>query len=234
MRRLCVLLVSVLSVICSLNPISFADENKDALKETITAKYGLTKVGWDSVRITDVGPVYVIKADGINADKASDATMIMNDVVNNKVQQPKGMMASMFSKQTTKQFKPGDRVYLRKIDIKNDGIVLWLITVDTFDITDKGSTKQMRYKAVVHFPLTPDVMEAKNMSAIQSVVDPIVQLESEAKAPNTKTIELGQTLEQVEAILGRPEKIVKLGAKTTYVYKDMKVVFTDGAVSDVQ
>ncbi len=93
--------------------------------------------------------------------------------------------------------------------------------------------KQMRYKAVVHFPLTPDIMEAKNMPAIQSNIDPILQLESEAKTVNTKTIELGQTPEQVEAILGRPEKIVKLGSKTTYVYKDIQVTFSDGAVSDV-
>jgi hypothetical protein len=47
-------------------------------------------------------------------------------------------------------------------------------------------------------------------------------------------IELGQTLEQVQAILGRPDKVVDLGAKKIYLYKDLKITFVDGLVSDVQ
>ena len=36
------------------------------------------------------------------------------------------------------------------------------------------------------------------------------------------------------ASLGQPEKIVNLGAKQIYVYKDLKVTFVKGKVSDVQ
>ena len=45
---------------------------------------------------------------------------------------------------------------------------------------------------------------------------------------------LGQTPEQVEAILGKPEKIVDLGQKKVYVHKDMRIVFVDSKVADVQ
>ena len=45
---------------------------------------------------------------------------------------------------------------------------------------------------------------------------------------------LGQTIEEVVSILSQPEKVVDLGAKKIYVYKDMKITFTDGRVSDVQ
>jgi hypothetical protein len=48
------------------------------------------------------------------------------------------------------------------------------------------------------------------------------------------TVELGQTPDQVKAALGAPDKVIKLGAKEVYVYKDIKVVFVDGKVSDVQ
>jgi hypothetical protein len=34
--------------------------------------------------------------------------------------------------------------------------------------------------------------------------------------------------------IGKPEKIVDLGAKQIYVYKDLKVTFVSGKVSDVQ
>jgi hypothetical protein len=49
-----------------------------------------------------------------------------------------------------------------------------------------------------------------------------------------KTIAVGQTPEQVTAAMGQPEKIVKLAKKEIYYYKDLKVIFTAGKVSDVQ
>ena len=53
-------------------------------------------------------------------------------------------------------------------------------------------------------------------------------------APPPKTISIGQTPDEVIAALGQPEKIVKLAKKETYYYKDLKVIFTAGKVSDVQ
>ncbi len=49
-----------------------------------------------------------------------------------------------------------------------------------------------------------------------------------------QTIEKGQTPDQVVAALGQPDKIVNLGAKQLYIYKDLKVTFLNGKVSDVQ
>jgi hypothetical protein len=34
--------------------------------------------------------------------------------------------------------------------------------------------------------------------------------------------------------MGKPDKIVNLGVKQIYVYKDLKVTFINGKVSDVQ
>jgi hypothetical protein len=52
--------------------------------------------------------------------------------------------------------------------------------------------------------------------------------------PEPQQIEKGQTPDQVKAALGTPDKIVTLGAKQIYVYKDLKVTFLNGKVSDVQ
>ncbi len=49
-----------------------------------------------------------------------------------------------------------------------------------------------------------------------------------------QTIEKGQTTDQVQASLGKPDKIVNLGTKQIWVYKDLKVTFINGKVSDVQ
>jgi hypothetical protein len=56
-----------------------------------------------------------------------------------------------------------------------------------------------------------------------------------AAAPaSTQTISMGQTIPQVVAIIGQPKQIIDLGSKKTYRYPDMKVIFIDGKVSDVQ
>jgi hypothetical protein len=52
--------------------------------------------------------------------------------------------------------------------------------------------------------------------------------------PEPQTIQLGQTIDQVQTALGKPEKVVNLGPKMIYVYKDLKVTFVNSKVSDVQ
>jgi hypothetical protein len=49
-----------------------------------------------------------------------------------------------------------------------------------------------------------------------------------------KTVSVGQTPDQVVEALGQPEKKVKLNTKTIFYYKDMKVIFVNGKVTDVQ
>lgn len=53
-----------------------------------------------------------------------------------------------------------------------------------------------------------------------------------AAAP--KTISAGQTEDQVVAILGKPDKVAKIGTKEIYYYKDLKVTFVNSKVTDVQ
>jgi hypothetical protein len=53
-----------------------------------------------------------------------------------------------------------------------------------------------------------------------------------AQAP--AEITLGQTMDQVQASFGQPDKIVNMGPKQIYVYKDLKVTFINGKVVNVQ
>jgi hypothetical protein len=48
------------------------------------------------------------------------------------------------------------------------------------------------------------------------------------------SVDKGMSPDQVQAALGKPDKIVNLGTKQIYVYKDLKVTFLNGKVSDVQ
>jgi serpin B len=55
-----------------------------------------------------------------------------------------------------------------------------------------------------------------------------------APAGPSKTIAIGQTIDEVTAILGQPKSIVNFGTKKIYVYPDLRVTFNGGKVSDVQ
>jgi hypothetical protein len=57
---------------------------------------------------------------------------------------------------------------------------------------------------------------------------------AQAAPAEPTSIEKGMTPDQVEAAMGQPDKKVNLGSKQIYVYKDLKVTFLNGKVSDVQ
>jgi len=58
------------------------------------------------------------------------------------------------------------------------------------------------------------------------------QQQGQQQAP--ETIQMGMTTDQVQGALGQPSKVVNLGPKQIYVYKDLKVTFFNGRVVDVQ
>jgi hypothetical protein len=48
------------------------------------------------------------------------------------------------------------------------------------------------------------------------------------------TIGVGDSIDSVTAKMGAPAKVIDLGAKKIYTYPDMKIIFMNGKVSDVQ
>jgi len=205
-----------------------------AIKDALEAKYQLTKTGIDRVRVTQPGTVFIVQKDGISGDLASDMTFLNNKVSDGQIAQAGGFMAAMQGKTTSRDLKTGDKVYLFRIDVKDDQVQFFVITCDTYEVAIHGSTKQTRYKAQLSFLLGKDFLATADAAAVEKAVEAIITPESEVKAASTKSVDLGQTPTQVEAALGKPDKIVHLGSKMIYVYKDMKVVFMDEKVSDVQ
>jgi hypothetical protein len=99
--------------------------------------------------------------------------------------------------------------------------------------------------AAVDAPFAADVRPDANVAAElnqaaqeadrgeQDVVSQSAQPDT-GNAAGPVTISLGQSMADVESISGKPDKVIDLGAKKIYVYKDLKITFTDGRVSDVQ
>ena len=81
--------------------------------------------------------------------------------------------------------------------------------------------------------------ELKDADLAEQDVVSQAQLEPGAAPPITaaapaKTISKGQTDDEVRSILGPPETVVDLGRKKIYQYKNLKVSFKDGKVSNVE
>jgi len=52
--------------------------------------------------------------------------------------------------------------------------------------------------------------------------------------PEIATIKIGMTCDEVQKLLGKPQSIVDLGAKLIYVYPNLRVLFMNGKLTDVQ
>ncbi len=63
---------------------------------------------------------------------------------------------------------------------------------------------------------------------------PLVPAPPPPAAAGPRTVSTGDTKEQVVAAYGQPERIGRAGGKEIYFYKDSKVIFIDGKVSDIQ
>ena len=74
-------------------------------------------------------------------------------------------------------------------------------------------------------------------ASTQAESDALNQAQQAAPADSgapTVSISLGMSIDDVVAALGKPQQIADLGSKKTYFYSNMKVIFTDGKVTDVQ
>ena len=68
-------------------------------------------------------------------------------------------------------------------------------------------------------------LSSQNVATTQTIV---------AKSVSPKSIALGNTLNEVQSVMGNPIKIINLGTKVIHIYDDMKIIYDDGKVSDVK
>jgi hypothetical protein len=84
----------------------------------------------------------------------------------------------------------------------------------------------------------PDANVASELTTVSQEADraeqQAVQAGDAGSATTAPTLSLDMSIDDVKAIQGEPQKIVDLGSKKIYVYKDLKITFTDGRVSDIQ
>jgi hypothetical protein len=161
--------------------------------------------------------------------------------------------------QTTKLFQTGDKVYPTKVDVNldKDTVSFSIVACDTCNKTDPPSAD----KAQVVFQFPKGTLGNTSAGDVEDTIGQLLSISDDTQQQDQggqqggqdqgqgqgqgpaqgqqqqaepQTIQMGMTIDQVQGSLGTPQKIVNLGAKQIYVYKDLKVTFLNGRVVDVQ
>lgn len=226
-----------LALIASFPSIGFAKKQwQKELESKVEGMYELTKTNkMDYHNVIAPGTVFVLQVEGITAHPQDALNVIPNEVCDGKVTQQKGFMSSLWKADqgNVRQFEPGDHFYLHRVQAKDKGIYFWLISANTREVLERGTTKAVRESALILFKFSDD-LKGLDVGTIKSQVEKALIPEDQIEPEGPKTIALGQSRDEVEAILGQPVTVLDLGQKVIYKYDDLKVTFIDGMVSNLE
>ena len=239
--------------------ISAAQNSGPSMLEQLKAQYKLVKTGMDAngLTIIDQGTVLEIKRGGLLGVPPASGVVCAAKFENGDLKAPNGFCAAMV-KQQSRYLQVGARVYPTKIDVnfEKDKVSIGLMECDACNNVQQPSF----YKSEVVFQFPKGALKNTGVPQVEDAIAKVLEISGDDGGGDSgqgngnsngnrqdqesggaqqdqappKSIELGQTRDQVVNELGQPEKIVNLGAKQIYVYKDLKVTFVNGKVTDVQ
>ncbi|HKN73980.1 MAG TPA: hypothetical protein VJW94_02290 [Candidatus Acidoferrum sp.] len=234
-----------------------AQDASPGLADQLKSQYKIAKVGMDSTgwSVTEPGTVLVIQKGGILGVPPANLAIATATFKDGELHGPNGVTVAMVAK-VSRQLTIGEKVYIFKMDLnaKSDKISLFIIECDACN----NAQQPAAYKALLVFQFPKGYLDKADASQVQDVISQVLapdsssgsndqqqapqqQQPAQSQQPATSqpdsaptTVQIGQSIDQVKAVLGTPEKVFDVGKKQIFVYKDVKITFVDGKVSDVQ
>ncbi|SNS26609.1 hypothetical protein SAMN05421770_101257 [Granulicella rosea] len=227
------------------------------LDQAIVQRYPLTKATADRSDIVTAGTVMTLKKDGLLtfSKDHGKSQIVVKDGRFTASGMTKMAGFSFAGHSTTnavqRTFVAGEKLFLIDEQTLPDGVQLTLMS---------DAIQDVRYIAYVKFPFpkgsppAPDVIltqidqvmaadgapapaaaaaPAPPPAAPMAAIPPPPPPPDQPAAP-PPTLEKGQTKDQVIAGFGQPVRVVKLGTKEIDYYKDMKITYVGGKVSNVE
>lgn len=230
-----------------------------SLHEQLSAQYQMAKVSADSsgYGVVNPGTLLAIQQKGVLAVPWKALALCPAKYQDNNFHPSVGFCAGML-KNVSRYFQVGDKVYPVKLDVNLDKakISFTVVSCDSCNGIDPPTSM----KAEVVFQFAKGYLEKAGVGDIEDLIGKVFLISNDDQQgsgdqgqqqqqgggpppqqqapqqpqPEPQTVQLGMTTDQVQGVLGRPDKIFNLGAKQIYVYKDVKVTFQNGKVADVQ
>ncbi len=230
-----------------------------AVKAAIEAKYHVTQATADYSDIVTAGDVITLLKSGlvmydVTSSNSRTGVVSYHDGKLNAGGMTRMMLASSNPNSPVKvrQFVSGEKCWLVAVAIRNDGAYLTFLSDPINDVRYMGSIKfpvdkkqpmpapdAMLSLVAEVIALAPQQQQDAQPAPQPAPAAPLAPIAPPPPPPDQPpapppTISLGQTRDQVLASFGQPVRIVQLGTKEIDFYKDMKVTYVNGKVTDVQ
>jgi hypothetical protein len=230
------------------------------LQDQLSAQYKTVKIGPDGEIAGDPGTLLAVQKGGLIAVPWRAVALCPAKFQDNVLHLSTGFCAGMMQN-VSGYFRRGAKVYPLKIDVNvgKEKISLQVVGCKVCNHSDQPFPS----KAEVVFEFAKGYLEKASASEVEDLIGQVFTITSnddqQAAGGDTQpaadqqpvpqpaqdsqpaqpqqepaTVQLGMTTDQVESALGKPDKKFNVGAKQIYVYKDVKVTFQNGQVSDVQ
>jgi hypothetical protein len=230
---------------------TLAAQPSASLRDQLTQRYTLTRVDPDGT-VTQAGTVvsvgHLLWANPVYGDRYQPNTYKNGRVSHPVFSKPAG------SRDSLTFLRDDEKMYITSIDVNDADIVFHLQTLKAFIGNPVASAI---YRAALSFQFQKGFVSPSNITQIENTIGAVLtvippgetSVESTLEPPEAPTVtppipqggqqapdivHVGQTVEEVKALLGQPDKMENVGGKLIYSYTGLTITFTNGKVSDVR
>lgn len=227
------------------------------LQEQLSAQYKTVKIGPDGEIAGDPGTLLAIQKDGLIGVPFQAVALCPAKFKDNMLHLSVGFCAGMMQN-VSGHYAKGAKVYPLKIDV-NVGKEKISFQVVGCKVCNHANVA-FPHKAEVVFEFDKGYLEKASAGEVEDMIGQVFAITTnddqqaggadaqpaadqqpaqdaqpaQQQQAEPATVQVGMSPDQVQSALGKPDKIFNVGTKQIYVYKDVKVTFLNGQVSDVQ
>lgn len=252
-----VVLAFIAAAACAPARAQHSPASTSPLKDQLANQYKVARaeITNGTVTITRPGTVLVIQKPGIVGVPPNSLAPCSNDYKDGAIASAGGF-CKFTAGTALLTLSAGEKVYPLELYVnpKKDLVSIFFIECDSCN----GLSQQSSHKGGVNFVFPKGYLASAEVGQIEDMIGQVFTIDTGGEAnanaqppqnaqaqpqptdpppqpaPAPTEIQLGQTVDQVEAALGLPDKKFTIGAKLIYVYKDVKVTFINGKVTDAQ
>lgn len=228
-----------------------------SLADKVKTQYKLVKLGTDStgIRVIDAGTVLVVHGKSLFGTPPGNVITCSANFQDGNLHPPGGFCTAMV-KDVGRYLDDGEKVYPWKLEVsfKKEKVTITVIECDSCN----GVTQASYYRSAVSFTFPKGYLEGADAGQVSDVISQVLTMDSgkgdaqqqdaappaaappdqapaAAPAPPPPPIQIGQTIEQVQANTNNGLVLAAdLGDKKIYQYNGLKITFVKGKVTDVQ
>lgn len=200
-----------------------------ALQSSLRSAYPWTNADGRTGEIIEPGIILVVRKEGITTNPADAPFHAQNNYKDGMV---KRSALNLFAQDqnTAGRLVAGDRVFVTKTEVKENSVVLNLLSVETIH--------GIRAKASVAFQFPKGVLANAPFDQVAPLIDELLVDDSPLATRQTlqqpAALEIGAAIDQVLSAMGEPPIVADINRKLIFFYPEIKVIFLDGKVIDVK